>query len=70
MGTHRRQYPQSRDFMCEGYISKIALENLRRPIEESSLNLIDTRARTTELTWLKAYLTFPHPVRLGQRSQI
>ena len=51
----------TRDFMWEGYtISKIALENLHRPIEEGGLNLIDLKARNDaiELTWLKAYLDF------------
>jgi ribonuclease HI len=50
-----------RDFMWEGYtLSKIALENLHRPIEEGGLNLIDIKARNDaiELTWLKAYLDF------------
>jgi Reverse transcriptase (RNA-dependent DNA polymerase) len=49
------------DFMWEGYtLSKIALENLHRPIKEGGLNLIDIRVRNDaiELTWLKAYLDF------------
>ena len=51
----------AREFMWEGYtLSKIALENLHRPIEEGGLNLMDLRARNDaiELTWLKAYLDF------------
>jgi hypothetical protein len=41
-------------------ISKIALENLHRPIEEGGLDLIDIKARNDaiELTWLKDYLDF------------
>lgn len=51
----------AREFMWEGYtLSKVALENLHRPIEEGGLNLLDIRARNDaiELTWLKTYLDF------------
>ena len=51
----------AREFMWEGYtLSKIALENLHRPIEEGGLNLLDIKARNNaiELTWLKTYLDF------------